>query len=158
MLGSFGVGKTSLTRRFVDDSFSEKYLTTIGVKIEEKAIEVDGSFITLVIWDIHGQDEFETVGSSYIRSSAGVFLVSDLTRLHTVDTALQLYEMSLEQLQDAYYVALFNKADLVESFDEAEFAQSKFKELGIPVFFTSAKKGNGVNEAFSTMARNFIHK
>jgi len=58
MLGSFSVGKTSLVSRFVSTVFSDKYLTTVGVKIDKKALTVGGEDVTLMLWDIYGEDDF----------------------------------------------------------------------------------------------------
>ena len=52
LLGAFGVGKTSLTRRFVSSIFSDAYLTTVGVKIDKKTLDVGTTPVSLVIWDI----------------------------------------------------------------------------------------------------------
>ena len=58
MLGAFAVGKTSLVKQYVSGIFSEKYHTTVGVKIDKKMVEVDGQSMTLILWDLHGEDEF----------------------------------------------------------------------------------------------------
>ena len=59
MLGTFAVGKTSLVAQFVHDIFSEKYLTTIGVKITKKSLELGGQPIELLLWDLNGEDRFQ---------------------------------------------------------------------------------------------------
>jgi len=59
MLGSFAVGKTSLVQRFVNSIFSEKYLTTIGVKIDQKIVNVNDKEVNLLLWDIHGEDDYQ---------------------------------------------------------------------------------------------------
>src|SRR4026209_2201357 len=87
MLGGFGVGKTSLVSRFVTSIFSDTYLTTIGVKIDKKTFAVDAHEMTLMLWDIYGQDEFQTVRDSYLRGASGYLLVADGTRYATPETA-----------------------------------------------------------------------
>ena len=71
MLGAFAVGKTSLVKRFVDSMFSEKYQTTVGVKIDRKRIQLDEQEVNLVLWDIHGEDELQKVRLSYVRGTSG---------------------------------------------------------------------------------------
>ena len=71
MIGAFAVGKTSLVRRFVQSIFDEKYLTTVGVKIDKKVVEVDGRQIMLMLWDLEGQDVYHSVRTSYLRGAAG---------------------------------------------------------------------------------------
>ena len=74
MLGSFSVGKTSLVRRFVESIFSDTYLTTVGVKIDKKALQVDGNDATLMLWDIYGEDDFQKLRMSYLRGASGFLL------------------------------------------------------------------------------------
>ena len=59
MTGAYAAGKTSLIRRFVKGIFSEKYLTTVGVKIDKKRLRVDGRDLSVILWDLHGEDEFQ---------------------------------------------------------------------------------------------------
>ena len=85
LLGSFAVGKTSLVKRYIYSIFSEKYHTTIGVKIDQKDIAVDSSDIRMIIWDIHGEDEFQKIHSSYLTGASGFMLVFDCTRKSPCD-------------------------------------------------------------------------
>ena len=59
MLGAFAVGKTSLVQRFVNSIFSEKYQTTIGVKIDQKLVQTGDTEVNLMLWDIHGEDNYQ---------------------------------------------------------------------------------------------------
>jgi small GTP-binding protein len=79
MLGSFSVGKTSLVARYVSSVFSDKYLTTVGVKIDKKTVAVDGADVTLLLWDIYGEDDFQKLRMSYLRGASGYLLVVDGT-------------------------------------------------------------------------------
>ncbi len=90
MLGAFAVGKTSLVQRFVHSIFSEKYKTTLGVKIDKKSIDIDDAPVELILWDLAGEDEFMKVRNSYLRGSAGYLLVADGTRPETLGIAEQL--------------------------------------------------------------------
>src|ERR1700675_4666549 len=83
MIGSFSVGKTSLIQRFVSSIFSDRYLTTVGVKIDKKVVRVDGEDVTLVLWDLYGEDEFQKMRMSYLRGASGYLLVADGTRRAT---------------------------------------------------------------------------
>ena len=90
LLGTSGVGKTSLVARYVDDSFSDKYLTSVGVAIKKKTVTVDGTEVTQVIWDLAGDDDFQRLEASYLRGTSGYLLVADGTRRVTLDLALEL--------------------------------------------------------------------
>ena len=92
MLGGFAVGKTSLVARFVTSIFSDKYLTTVGVKIEKKSVQVSNQQLDLVLWDIYGDDEFQRVRMSYLRGASGYLLVVDPTRKATLETAIALQD------------------------------------------------------------------
>ena len=85
LLGAFGVGKTSLTRRYVSSIFSDQYLTTVGVKIDKKALSVGANEVNLLIWDIAGEDDINAVRTSYLRGAAGYLLVVDVTRAQTLE-------------------------------------------------------------------------
>ena len=87
LLGAFGVGKTSLVRRYVDTIFSDTYLTTVGVKIDKKVMTVGSEQMALILWDIAGEDAVSAVRVTYLRGAAGYLLVVDGTRPETLETA-----------------------------------------------------------------------
>lgn len=90
VVGEFGVGKTSLISRYVDSIFSEKYQTTVGVKIDKKLCHVGESQVNLIIWDLAGESPLRTLKPAQIRGASGFLLVADGTRLDTVDMAIAL--------------------------------------------------------------------
>src|SRR5258708_19240545 len=90
MLGGFSVGKTSLVKRFVASVFSESYLTTVGVKIDKKTVDLGDRTVNLILWDVAGEDDVSTLRMSYLRGSAGYVLVADGTRPSTLEVALSL--------------------------------------------------------------------
>jgi small GTP-binding protein len=153
MLGGFGVGKTSLVSRFVSSTFSDKYLTTIGVKIDRKDVSIGSEKISLILWDIYGQDELQTVRPSYLRGASGYLLVADGTRQATLDTARDLQHTAESVVGTVPFLLLLNKADLQQEWQVDERALWKLVERGWPVVKTSAKSGAGVEEAFEKLAR-----
>jgi len=156
MLGGFAVGKTSLVARFVSSIFSEKYLTTVGVKIDKKALTVADRDVTLLLWDIYGQDEFQTVQQSYLRGSAGYLLVIDGTRRATLETAARLQQMAEEVAGKVPFVVVLNKADLSSEWQVDERGIRKFADRGWPIVRTSAKTGDGVEETFLKLTRAMV--
>ena len=80
LTGSFGVGKTSLFNRFIHQQFSEKYLTTVGVRVNKKTLTVDNEEITLMLWDIAGEVSQDKVPVSYFLGTSGIIYVADLSR------------------------------------------------------------------------------
>jgi hypothetical protein len=156
MLGATGVGKTSLVSRFVLSLFSDTYLTTIGVKVDKKAVSVDGRDVTLMLWDIYGQDEFQTVRESYLRGASGYLLVADGTRQRTLDTTRELQTTAEGVLGRVPFVLVLNKADLADDWRVDDKALWRMAEDGWTVIRTSAKSGAGVEDAFLKLARKMV--
>ena len=152
MLGSFAVGKSSLVSRFVNGTFSEKYLTTIGVKVDRKQVEIRDTLLHLLVWDIHGDDEFQRVRKSYLRGSAGYLLVVDGTRPDTLQTAEDLHAMAREELGPIPFRVLLNKNDLVDQWQLPGRRLSELQQDGWVLRETSAKSGAFVQETFSELA------
>lgn len=150
LLGAFGVGKTSLVSQFVHTLFSDKYLTTLGVKIEKKSVDLGSQQVDLILWDMHGEDDFQDVNVSYLRGAAGYLLVVDGTRRATVQTAISLHEVAERAVGPVPFRLLLNKADLVNDW---EIDENILASLGWPVLRTSAKTGAGVEQAFEDLAR-----
>ena len=156
MLGAFAVGKTSLVARYVQGVFSERYLTTVGVKIDKKEVDVDGRSVGLVLWDLHGEDEFQRVRESYLRGSSGLFLVADGLRKGTVDQALALHDTARRVLGNVPAILLLNKVDLVGDWEVSEDMLRAQGDSVLPLIRTSAKTGEGVEAAFATLARRMV--
>ena len=153
MLGGFGVGKTSLVSRFVSSVFSDRYLTTVGVKIDKKKVSLDSGEMTLMLWDIYGQDEFQTVRDSYLRGATGYLLVADGTRYSTLDTAVALQKRAESVIGRVPFLLLLNKRDLDREWQVDEQTLVTLADQGWRVVKTSAKTGEGVEDAFTTLAR-----
>ena len=112
MIGEFATGKTSLVSQFVHSIFSEKYQTTVGVKIDKKEIEINNKKVNLILWDLHGEDEFQKLRLSYLRGSSGFLLVADGTRSHTLRKAVDLKERVEKEVGKIPFILMLNKWDL----------------------------------------------
>lgn len=158
MIGAFAVGKTSLVKRFVSSVFTDKYLTTVGVKIDKKAVHIGGEEVDLVLWDIHGEDEFQKVRTSYLRGTSGYFIVVDGTRQSTLETALILSKRTEDAIGDVPFICLVNKADLASQweFNTEDLKTVSGKEWS--VMETSAKNGEGVEEAFMALTKKMLEE
>lgn len=156
MLGGFAVGKTSLVAQFVSSLFSDRYLSTVGVKIDKKTLAIDGQDVALMVWDIYGQDEFQTVQHSQLRGMSGYLLVVDGTRRGTLDTAILLHDKAVAVVGDVPFVLVLNKSDLSSEWQIDDVAFFKVVEQGWRVVRASAKTGEGVERAFELLTRSML--
>ena len=156
MLGGFAVGKTSLVARYVRSIFSEKYLTTVGVKIDKKVVTAGDRDVTLVLWDINGQDEFQDVQESYLRGTSGYLLVVVGTRRATLETAAKLQEKAVAVAGNVPFIVVLNKSDLAAEWQVDERGILKFAERNWTIVRTSAKTGEGVEESFLKLTQAML--
>src|SRR5689334_16108607 len=152
MIGATGVGKTSVSQWFVRSIFSEAYRTTIGVTIEKRRLVRDGRAIDLVIWDLSGEDEFQSLNLSYLRGAGGLLVVIDGTRRDTMETALRLHKRARTIVGGVPCVFVLNKSDLVARWEIDERREAALERAGWPSVKTSAKTGAGVEDAFGALA------
>mmetsp|Transcript_100652 Transcript_100652/g.252335 ORF Transcript_100652/g.252335 Transcript_100652/m.252335 type:complete len:205 (-) Transcript_100652:81-695(-) len=154
LIGDSGVGKSCLLLRFADDTYTESYISTIGVDFKIRTLELDGKTVKLQIWDTAGQERFRTITSSYYRGAMGIIIVYDVTDKesfnHVVDWMKEIDKYASDQVNK---LLIGNKSDLaskkVVQYDEAkEFADS----IGVKFMETSAKNSHNVEQAFQTMA------
>jgi small GTP-binding protein len=150
MVGQFGVGKTSLVRRFVFSLFDDRYLTTIGVKIDRKDVVVGSLALTMMLWDLAGEDDLAQIKISHLRGASGYILVADGCRAGSLDKAVELQQRIEEQVGSLPCVLVLNKCDVRERWEVDPAAAAA---QGWPVFETSAKSGAGVQEMFLGLAR-----
>merc|ERR1712196_737176 len=113
LIGDSGVGKSCLLLRFADDTYTETYISTIGVDFKIRSIEIDGKVIKLQIWDTAGQERFRTITSSYYRGAHGIIVVYDITDEDSF-TAVARWITEIERFagQDVNKMMVGNKADL----------------------------------------------
>ena len=156
MLGSFAVGKTSLVRRFVESIYSDVYQTTVGVKVDRKDVHVNGTDLTLVLWDIYGEDDYQKMHWTYLRGASGYLLVADGTRKATIDKAFSLEQRVREEVGVIPFVFVINKCDLSQDWEVDSALQAQLTEKNWNLLRSSAKTGEGVEEAFALLARKML--
>lgn len=162
LLGAFAVGKTSLIRQYVEGCFDDKYLSTIGVKISRKAVQLEGGALTLILWDLAGSEEYNGVQMSYLQGAAGGIIVCDVTRAETLEE-WRRYTLRLRQSNpQARIVLVANKADLTASrvLSDADLhaaAVACAADGAVPEYLlTSAKTGENVEAAFLCLAQQLL--
>ncbi len=160
VVGDFAVGKTSVVERFVNNHFSEKYLSTVGVKIDTKELEFLDRNMTqkLVIWDVAGSDRFGDAEFAYLRGANGYIFVADGTRPMTLGSVDILRDQITEQYGAAPAVLLVNKRDLIGDWDVGEERLDRLQQTYHDVYLTSAKSGDDVEQAIRSLAEKIIDR
>ena len=156
MVGTFAVGKTSLVRQFVESVYSEKYHTTVGVKVDKKIVTVGENEVTLVLWDIEGAETGLELRQSYLRGAAGYLLVADGTRPDTVASAVALQARAEATVGKVPFLLLLNKVDLEQHWRVDPGELDRLKASKWLMTTTSAKTGQGVENAFATLAQKMM--
>ncbi|HBB30323.1 MAG TPA: GTP-binding protein [Cyanobacteria bacterium UBA8803] len=157
LVGDFGVGKTSLIRRFVDRQFSDQYLSTVGVKISRKVVESVN--LQLLIWDLEGHTKFKAIAPSYLQGSSGAVIVADISRMETVERLSEHVQLFLSVNPKGAIVIALNKADLSDR-EKLEYlvqmVQTQELKQVSGLYLTSAKTGAFVDEIFQQLAGKIL--
>jgi small GTP-binding protein len=153
LTGSFGVGKTSLFNRFIYNTFDDKYLTTIGVKVNKKEMVVDDKDISILLWDIAGEIAQDKVPVSYFLGSTGILYVFDLTRPSTYKNIESDLKYLKEMVPDAVIKVVANKKDMLEA-NQIEGIKEQIKVKWDVI--TSAKTGENVDELLLQLTKEII--
>ena len=169
LIGNSSVGKSSLLYRFVDNSWDENFVPTIGVDFVRiyinniyiqklKTLEINGKKVKLQIWDTAGQERFKNITASYYRGGHGVLVVYDITdRESFTNLNSWLIEIEKNANKNVFKLLIGNKSDL-ESQRQVQFDEGKaFAESnGMKFIETSAKTDQKVKEAFETLTKEII--
>jgi len=153
LVGHFGVGKSSLVRRYVQNTFSDSYIVTIGVHILKKEIKIDEMDLTLIIWDIEGKDDIQKVRSSYLLGTSGFIYVVDPTRPQTFERFNEEMDFITTNFPTSKLVSVANKVDLINLEDFKEVLKEKNIQID---YFASAKLGTEVENVFQTIGMKMI--
>jgi small GTP-binding protein len=154
LLGQFGVGKTSISRRFIENLFDHDYLPTLGVQIKKKMIQMpSGNELSMIIWDLEGFSKVSKTRSSYLLGTNGFVYVFDITRPFTYAKL----DVDVAYLKSKYpkipLEIIGNKKDLENSSIAELYLTKKAVEV---TSFVSAKTGEGVAEIFTRLAKRLI--
>jgi len=162
IVGDPSVGKTSLILRYTNNAFRRSYVPTLGVHVSSKIFKIENAIIQLTLWDIGGQEKFQTMRQQFYRGSDAVFLIFDITKTESFnniprwfsDVLIQLKERSEELIG----FILGNKKDLEEQrIITTDMANKLAGQLNLGFIETSALSGENVDYAFSTIA-NLLYK
>jgi small GTP-binding protein len=152
MVGVFATGKTSLVRQFVYSKFSQRYHSTVGVKIDRKRVTMGDRDINMLLWDLEGRDGVQELQTSYLRGASGVIYVCDGTRPETFEQVFELRTLVDQTLGDVPSVLALNKTDLTSEWGIGDAQLARIEQGKWHALQTSAKTGQGVEEAFLWIA------
>lgn len=159
LIGDSGVGKSCILLRFADDTFSESYISTIGVDFRFKTLSVDGKIVKLQIWDTAGQERFRTITSAYYRGADGVMMVFDKTSRDSFNHIQDWYEEINKYSENSSRVLVGNKYDMTEHVQiDEDTGKQLADKLGMHYIETSAMNSHQVGAAFEMIARELIQK
>lgn len=155
-VGEQGVGKTSIIRQFLYNTFDAQYQATIGIDFVSKILQVNNGAVKLQLWDTAGQERFRSLIPSYLRDTAASVVVFDLTNRRSFDNITHwVEEVWKERGEEVVIVLVGNKSDLAENrVVTPEEANKLAAELKIALYIeASAKTGAKIEELFARLAR-----
>lgn len=144
-----------MVRRFVFDVFDDKYLVSFGTKVSKKTMRIGDADIHLLVWDILGQKNYESLHAAYYRGAAGAFAVCDFTRPETMQSLRSWLGNFRATVGDRPIMILGNKCDLTRMYSLSDL-QSFGSSVGCEVLETSAKTGQNVERAFTEMGQKLL--
>ena len=155
ILGPTGVGKTSLVKQYVEGIFSEKYLTSIGVKIDKKIVDSTFSPVQLMLWDLEGIDKYCGFNPRYLRGAAAYIIVMDQTRSASFVEAIEIFKEA-QKHTDVPAILVVNKQDLAPAISWEQNDLESISALFKGHFRTSAKTGKQVEDMFTFLAKTIM--
>lgn len=141
-----------MVKQFVEGIFSEKYLTTIGVKIDKKTISLENEQIQLMLWDMEGNDTYNVFQERYLRGAAAYIIVVDQTRTTSFHEGIDIHTLA-RQVNNCPAILAINKNDLPATWNIEDNENKIYKDLFDLHFLTSAKTGANVEAMFLALAK-----
>jgi len=158
MLGSQGVGKTSVLIRYTGHIFSNAISPTIGASFFTTKLQIDNYRVRLQVWDTAGQERFRAMAPMYYRKANAAILVFDVTKQSSFNDMKSWIE-ELQRNSEGHLVIciLGNKTDLEPLREVAARTASEYAEtIGALLFETSALANVGIQDAFAAISRALI--
>ncbi|UKJ89845.2 Rab GTPase [Theileria orientalis] len=159
LIGDSGVGKSCLLLRFADDSFTDSYITTIGVDFRFRTVIVNNKRVKLQIWDTAGQERFRTITSTYYRGADGIIMVYDVTDKASFEHINDwLNEVNKYASEDTCKLLLGNKCDIEDNRDVTRTDVERLSEvIEVPSMEVSAKTGHNIDKAFLSITEKLVN-
>jgi small GTP-binding protein len=153
LIGNVNVGKTSMVARYVYQRFSDQYISTIGVRIDKKIIQIEDTQLNLILWDLAGESNQQNTPQSYFLGTGGIIYVVDLSSPPTFLNMEDDIEFLKGKIPNVPIIIAANKADKLTP----EQQQTNVKLMPIhPDFITSVKDNKNVDDLFDKLGKNLI--
>ena len=158
LVGESTVGKTSIMRSFIGEEFSESSLSSIGIEVYTKNIQINEEVCSIKIWDTCGQERLRALSANYYKKADGVILVYDITSIDSFNNIeYWLNSINYYCKREIPIIIIGNKIDLGNKIDEDTLNNFINEHSNISMFNTSAKTGKGINEAFYYIAEEIYN-
>ena len=163
LIGDSSVGKTSLIQRYANGIFKEEYLATCGLDLYTKHEIINNMNVLVNLWDTAGQERFKSLTPNYFKNAEGVMLTYDLTNMESFEN-LKYWMNSIEtNLGDKkIFIPIIIVGNKLDKEDERkitkENADKLSKEYNYKYFETSAKTGEGVDDAVRDLVNQILEK
>ena len=161
IIGESDVGKSSLIKHFVERQFNDDYLSTVGVKVCRRTLELLGVnppeklYLQLLIWSVTGNPKFKAIAPSYLRGSCGALIVADVSRSETIERISEHIQLFLSINSNGFIIIALNKSDLLDEENLTQLVQQvqlkHWKQVS-GIYKTSAKTGSSVDTVFQQLA------
>ena len=159
LLGDSSVGKTCFFMRYIENTFQEIHMSTIGLESKIKTVELDdGRTVKIQLWDTAGQERFHTITKNYYKTAHAIILIFDVTEKATYQNVKNWVEQIREEVSSKVVTVLVgNKIDDVENRKiNKEEGEEMAKECGISYFECSAKTGENIDPIFNDLIKKTI--
>lgn len=163
LIGSSGVGKSSILQRYIQKIFNESYASTIGVDFFMKSITIGDKSIKMQLWDTAGTEKFRSITTGYYRGADAAFIVFDLSAkssFKALNEWIESYYKYSNPDVEKNVVLIGNKSDLVEQREVTQEEIDNFTKINnnIKYFEASAKEGKNIDECFNYIAEQLMNQ
>ena len=158
LIGNAYVGKTLIVQKFIDNSFSKSTVSTIGVDLQSKIIDINGKKVKYLIWDTAGEDRMKTMTYSYYRGCHVILVVFDVTERKSFQNVTTWVEC-IDKFAKANVLKFLvgNKTDLedkrIVTYDEGK---KLAEDNGLKYYEISALTIKGLHEMFEDIAKEYV--
>ena len=158
LIGNAFVGKTLIVQKFLDNTFSKTTMTTIGVDLQYKVLDINGKKVKYLIWDTAGEDRMKTMTYAYYRGCHVVLIVYDITSKKSFENVTTWVEcVDKFAKSNVLRILVGNKTDLEDKrVISKEEGKKLAEENGLKFYEISAKTMNGLVEMFEDVAKEYV--